>query len=197
MPSLKSFVSAAVLCLAFICCLGAPAKADEILSAILSGANEVPANSSSAVGGVILVLFGNNLEVAESFTELSTTATAVNLFCCVAAGSNGVVTIAIGGFQLAATSTFDQTIDLTLSSIYNPAFLADGGSESVFLSALNAGLVYINVSDTLNPGGEIRGQIEPPTTGGGGGSSGAVPEPSVMFSLVTGLAAIATQLKRR
>jgi CHRD domain-containing protein len=81
--------------------------------------------------------------------------------------------MAIGGFQFAATSTFDQTISLTQSSIYNPTFLADGGSESVFLSALNAGLVYINVSDALNPGGEIRGQIEPPTTGGGGGGGGS------------------------
>jgi hypothetical protein len=71
MPSLKGFVSAALLCLAFICCLGAPAKADEILSAIRFGANEVPANSSAGVGGVILVLFGNNLEVSGSFSGLS------------------------------------------------------------------------------------------------------------------------------
>ena len=201
MPSLKSFVSAALFCLVSTCCLSTPARADtdQFFNATLSGTNEVPANtSSSAIGSVTLDLFGNNLEAFVSFSGLATPATAIFLGCCVATGSNGDLALRLTDPSLATSGMFNQTFDLTQSSIYNPTFLADGGSESVFLSALNAGLVYVNISDTVNPGGEIRGQFEPGSTGGGGGGgSGAVPEPGVILSVATGLAAIATQLKRR
>jgi CHRD domain len=199
MSSLESFVSAALFCLVSTGCLSTPARADQLFNATLSGANEVPANNLSAIGFVTLDLFGNNLEAIVSFSGLTTPATAIFLRCCAAAGTNGDLALRLTDPSSATSSMFNQTFDLTQSSTYNPTFLADGGSESVFLSALNAGLVYINISDTLNPGGEIRGQFEPMSTGGGGGGggSGAVPEPGVLLSVATGLAAIATQLKRR
>ena len=78
-----------------------------------------------------------------------------------------------------------EMFDLSKPSGFN------GPSESVLLEALNDGLVYANISDVIFPGGEIRGQLEPVSTGG------TVPEPSVLLSVVMGLAAIATQLKRR
>lgn len=199
MSSLESFVSAALFCLVSTSCLSTPARADQFFNATLSGTNEVPANKLSAIGFVTLDLSGNNLEAIVSFSGLTTPATAIFLRCCAAAGTNGDLALRLTDPSLATSSMFNQTFDLTQSSTYNPTFLADGGSESVFLSALNAGLVYINISDTLNPGGEIRGQFEPMSTGGGGGGggSGAVPEPGVLLSVATGLAAIATQLKRR
>jgi hypothetical protein len=191
----KKIAPAILFCLILTCCIATPAKADTFFTATLSGLNEVPANGSLAIGFITLDFSGTNLLVIESFAGLSSPATVSHLQCCVASGINGPVALPFPLFPIATSGTFMQMFDLSQSSVFASSFLIDGGSESLLLASLNAGLVYANISDTNFPGGEIRGQLKPTSTGGGGGST--VPEPSVLLSVVMGLAAIAAQLKRR
>lgn len=181
----KKIAPAILLCTLMTCCIATSAKADTIFTATLSGLNEVPANASQAKGFISLDFNGTNLLVIETFSGLSSRASASHLHCCVPSGANGPVAFPFPLFPTATSGTFMQMFDLSKPSDFN------GPSESVLLEALNAGLVYANISDADFPGGEIRGQLEPMSTGG------TVPEPSVLLSVVIGLAAIAVQLKRR
>jgi hypothetical protein len=181
----KKIAPAILLCLILTCCIAISAKADTIFTATLSGLNEVPANGSQAKGFISLDFSGTNLLVIETFSGLSSRASASHLHCCVPSGANGPVAFPFPLFPTATSGTFMQMFDLSKPSGFN------GPSESVLLEALNAGLVYANISDADFPGGEIRGQLEPMSTGG------TVPEPSVLLSVVMGLTAIAAKLKRR
>ena len=85
------------------------------------------------------------------------------------ANSAGVATTTptFAGFPLGVTSgTYASTLDLTLASSYNPAFVTNvaGGNLAMAEALLTAGLAnnmsYVNIRTSLNPGGEIRGQIQ-------------------------------------
>jgi hypothetical protein len=61
---------------------------------------------------------------------------------------------------------YTNTLDLTLSSSYNPAFImANGGTpgsaEVALLAGLAAGEAYLNIHTTNFPNGEIRGFLTP------------------------------------
>ena len=66
------------------------------------------------------------------------------------------------GFPLGVTSgTYDNTLDLTLSSSWNPAFISahggtTAGSEAFLLSGLAAGEAYFNIHTSAFGGGEIE-----------------------------------------
>ena len=84
-------------------------------------------------------------------------------------GTAGVATTtpSFAGFPLGVTSgSYTNTLDLTLSSSYNPAFVtANGGTAAAAEAALLAGLVageaYLNIHSTFAPGGEILGFLTP------------------------------------
>jgi hypothetical protein len=69
------------------------------------------------------------------------------------------------GFPLGVTSgTFSSGVyDLTQSSIYNPAFVtAEGGlpqAEAALIAGIEGGATYFNIHTSVNPGGEIRGEL--------------------------------------
>jgi hypothetical protein len=95
------------------------------------------------------------------------------------------------GFPLGVTSgTYDNVLDLTLASSFNPAFVtAHGGtvaSADAFLEAgLEDGQAYLNIHTTTFTSGEIRGFLL------------GAPEPSSLLLLASGLGLAGAARARR
>src|SRR5262245_33906399 len=153
---------------------GAPgAQSDLIFSATLLGSNETPppGNASTATGSALVTLLSDNthLVVHETFSGLiGGPASGAHIHCCAPPGV--AVTIAIPfpipPFPAATSGVFDQTFDLSVAVTYLPAFItANGGTvasaEAAFITGLEASLAYVNIHNTMFPGGEIRGQLNP------------------------------------
>jgi hypothetical protein len=163
-------------------------------SASLDGASEFPANASPGTGTALVDYddAAHTLRVQVTFSDLLGTTTACHIHSPTATawtGTAGVATTTptFAGFPLGVTSgTYDNTLDLTLSSSFNPAFItANGGTpataEAALASGIAAGKAYLNIHTTLFPGGEIRGFL--------------VPEPATMGLAAVG--ALVTLRRRR
>ena len=111
-------------------------------TASLSGANEVPPNSSTAVGTAILTVDSDGSQIGITlyieFTGLSSAQTGAHVHNA-GAGANGPVI-----HELPLGSPLDTTFDL-------------GGIAEV--AALQLGNLYVNIHTAEFPGGEIRGQL--------------------------------------
>ena len=117
-----------------------------------SGAQEVPANASTATGTVVgsYSPVGNVLGIKVTYAGLTANATAAHIHRA-PAGVSGPVIIDFTplGFTFGAQSgTFSKVIPLT------PAQAAD----------LLAGNLYVNIHNANFPGGEIRAQLNAPVT---------------------------------
>ena len=159
-------------------------SANTIYTATLSGSNETPPNASTAVGAIIVGLSGDTLTVAELFSGLTGgPAAAAHIHCCAPIGVAAIVAVPFTGFPAATSGFYTNTFDLTQASSYNAAFVtANGGTaataEVALIAGLNSGLAYANIHNATFPGGEIRGQLA------------AIPEPTTLLLLTTGLIAL-------
>jgi hypothetical protein len=162
-----------------------------------SGASEVPANASPGTGSATFTLTGNVLTINGSFVGLLANTTASHIHCCTAASFTGAAGVATQtpsfvGFPLGVTGgSFSLTLDLSLASSYNAAFItANGGTTTSAMAALiagmNSGKAYMNIHTSQFPAGEIRGFILSP-----------VPEPSSVFLTTAGLLGVALLVIRR
>ena len=146
-----------------------------VYTATLDGVNESPPNSSPGTGfaEVDFDSVANTLHVHVTFSGLLGTTSASHIHAPTpgpGTGTAGVATTTptFAGFPLGVTSgTFDNTLDLTLASSYNPAFVtANGGTtagaEAALATALAANEAYLNIHTTAFPGGEIRGFLTVP-----------------------------------
>ena len=155
-------------------------------SVVLDGLSESPPNASPGIGSgtVIYDPAAHTLALSVSFSGLIGTTSASHIHgptLTPFAGTAGVATTtpSFVGFPLGVTSgSFSNTLDLTLSSSYNPSFItANGGTtasaEAALFAAMNTGRAYWNIHSGTFPGGEIRGFL-------------AVPEPSTYLLISVG-----------
>lgn len=113
-------------------------------TALLNGASEVPTVSTLANGMGAFSLEGSNLSYYVSFTGLSSPATAAHFHAPGNATNNAGVIIPLSP-PAATAGTMSGTLALTQDQITN------------FVN----GLCYVNIHTSVNPGGEIRGQVVP------------------------------------
>src|SRR5712671_2506421 len=163
----------------------------------LSGANEVPPVASPGTGFATVILdpTAQTIQINATFSGLTSNDVAAHIHCCAPLGTNaGVATTvpAFPGFPLGVTSgTYSSVVfDLTQPTIYNPAFVTlEGGTiplaEAALIAGIQNGQTYLNIHTMINPGGEIRGQLEP------------VPEPTTLLLLGTTLTGLGLARWRR
>jgi hypothetical protein len=165
--------------------LSAPAAHANIITyfADLTGPGESPPNTSPGTGVTTVRTddVANTLFVDVTFSDLTAGTTASHIHTPTPAPGTGTAGIAtttptFENFPLGVSSGhYTNTLDLTLSSSYNPAFVtANGGTtaaaEAALLAGLAAGEAYLNIHTTNFPGGEIRGFLTPvpgPVVGAG------------------------------
>lgn len=143
-------------------------------SAALSGPAESPPNGSpgTGTGTADYDNVAHTLHVHAVFSGLTGTTTASHIHAPTAVAGTGTASVAtttptFAGFPLGVTSgVYDNTLDLTLASSYNPSFVtANGGTtagaEAALVAAIAAGKAYLNIHSQTFPGGEIRGFLTP------------------------------------
>ncbi len=137
----------------------------------LSGLQEVPTNASTATGTAIVIVddVANTVFVSLSFSGLSANATAAHIHCCSVPGVNAPVVINFAGFPGATSGAFLNTFS---------------GVSAANITGINGGLAYINIHNSVFPGGEIRGNI-------------LTPEPATFGLLTAALGALASLGWRR
>lgn len=124
--------------------------------AALSGANEVPANTSTARGTFTATID----EAANTITwslavPTITNATAAHLHTG-QAGTNGPVVLNL--FAAPAGSPA-QAVNVSGTSKASDLVGPLQGNFAEFVRAVKGGTIYVNVHTTGNPGGEIRSQV--------------------------------------
>jgi hypothetical protein len=143
--------------------------------ATLTGANEIPVNTSPGTGQAVVVLdpAAHTLQITVTFSGLTSDVVAAHIHCCLpsplAATNVGVATTvqAFPGFPLGVTAgTYSsQVFALTQPLIYNLAFVTAQGGLTQAEAALVAGIenaeTYLNIHTSNFPGGEIRGYLQP------------------------------------
>jgi hypothetical protein len=166
--------------------------------AIMSGPAESPANASPGTG-LGLVDYDNvahTLHVHVDFSGLVGTTSASHIHAPTAVALTGTAGVAtttptFAGFPLGVTSgTYDNVLDLTLASSYNPSYVtANGGTpasaELALTTAIADGKAYWNIHTSTFPGGEIRGFLLP------------IPEPSTLALAGLGGLALAWKVRNR
>ncbi len=184
-----------VLCVCLFALAGVGYSSPLTFTGTLSGANENPATNSPGTGPVLVTFdpLTDLLTINASFSGLESGTTMAHIHCCVAPNGNtgvAVVTPSLPGFPLGVTSgTYSQSLDLTLLSNFNAAFVtANGGTvagaDAAFAAGLEHGMAYFNIHTTNFPGGAVRAFLSP------------VPEP-VSGTLLAGALGMLWLMRRR
>ena len=169
-------------------------------TAILTGPQESPPNTSPAIGAAVVKFDTTShiLEVDVAFSGLILPSTLSHIHCCTTTPGAGIAGVAtevptFGGFPMGVTSgAYTNTYDTSLTASWNPAFLSShggttAGAEAAFAAGLNAGEAYLNIHSERYPGGEIRGFL----------TAAPVPEPATVAMLGLGVPAVLLMAARR
>ena len=147
----------------------------------LSGANQVPANTSAASGSAYLTFDDSTNSITQLIFGaggLAASVTGAHIHEG-PAGSNGPV-------------VFDFADDILQAmqgdGSWTAAAFTQSGPGALDLTDLLAGGYYVNIHNAVFPGGEIRGQLLQVT---------AVPEPGTWAMLAAGLGLVGLIARRR
>ena len=148
-----------------------------VYSVTLNGANEAPPNASPGTGTATVAIDAvtHKMYIHLDFAGTLGPTSACHIHAATAVAGTGTAGVAtttpyFAGFPIGVTSgTYDITLDETLASSWNPAYVtANGGTtataEAALFAAIAAGKAYLNVHTALPlgvPGGEIRGFLLP------------------------------------
>lgn len=172
-PTLKVFSTAVFGSILMLASASNPASAGIITyNVTLSGTESVPVNVTSAFGSAVVTVDDvlNSVTVSLSFTGLiGGNASAAHIHCCSAITANAPVVIPFTGFPTTTSGTYTNTFTTTSANI----------------AGIEAGQAYINIHNSVFPGGEIRGDILP------------APEPGTVGLLGVGLLGMMAARARR
>jgi hypothetical protein len=160
-----------------------------VFDANLSGPAESPPNASPGTGFAQVTFddVANTMNVNVTFSGLMGSTTASHIHAATTSPGTGTAGVAtttpyFAGFPIGVMSgTYNNTLDMTQASSYNPSYVtANGGTtataEAALLSAMLADEAYLNIHTSVVTAGEIRGFLV------------LVPEPGVVTLLVLGAA---------
>jgi CHRD domain/PEP-CTERM motif len=171
---MKPISMIALTALVILLAASTPATAGLItFDVVLSGAEAVPANASTAFGSATVTVDDilDSVSVVLSFSGLTGgAASAAHIHCCVATDANGPVVIPFTGFPTTTSGTYSNTF--TGISVAN-------------IAGIEAGLAYINIHNAVFPGGEIRGDLV------------ATPEPASFGLIGLGIVGLLAARQRR
>ena len=134
-------------------------------NAILSGANENPATTSTGTGTWTGILNPNTniMSYTLQFSGLTTNSTASHIHAQAITTANANVVLDFASFAGATTPLVTgQTSGSAAGSVNMSGGTVTGFSISgdSLRKAMDAGMAYVNVHSTQFKGGEIRGQIQ-------------------------------------
>jgi hypothetical protein len=148
-----------------------------VWGAILNGANESPPNASTGTGFAKVTIddVALTMRVEASFQNLVSNSTNCHIHAATTLplqGTAGVATTTptFAGFPSGVTAgVYDNTLDMTLASSYNPAYVtANGGTvasaRAALFQAIVDGKAYFNIHSVQFGPGEIRGFLVPLST---------------------------------
>jgi len=172
-------------------------------SAILTGQQEQPPNTSPAIGASTIRFdpVAHILEINATFSGLVGETSAAHIHCCTPTPGEGIAGVmtelpTLSGFPLGVRSgVYTRTYDTSLASSWNPGFLSSWGNSTAFAEAafengLNSGTAYFNIHTSYAPAGEIRGFYD-------AAPAAAIPEPESMAMLGIGLPVLLMLARRR
>jgi hypothetical protein len=145
-----------------------------VYGVFLDGPSEFPPVPTPGTGTATITYDDvlHTLRVQASFQNLVGTSTVAHIHATTAVPFTGLAGVAVesptfSNYPVGVTAgSFDQTVDLTLPSVWSNAFLtANGGTpagaEAGLAAAMASGRAYLNFHSTFRPGGEIRGFTAP------------------------------------
>ena len=179
----KQFLAALAVAAVFGACSSddlvmSPDILNEMFIAMLSGANEVPAVTTTAAGeSRVTVLDTNTLRVETVITTAIDSVTQAHIHAGPAGANAGIMVWLLGPFSAATLVARDTALNaIGIKGALNNVFVSRSTPtcgtpatavcivkpftfDSVLFRVRND-LAYVNVHTRRNPGGEIRGQID-------------------------------------